>query len=218
MAWLAQFVDIAALGTLTLLAGVAAQQSWTADVLKNGFLLLPVMAATELRPRVCAAVVIPTVVVYLAAAIATQDANAEPSASITLGTCVLAGVGAGCIGLSAIQRSRVMTISSLARDRTHLLAELISLERRERQVLAEHLHDGALQYVLAARQDLDEIGGEAEERFHGCVKRSTNRRGCSVRRSRSCIRLCWTGSGCRRRSATWCAGPRRRDAVRSSST
>ena len=37
MAWLAQFVDIAALGTLTLLAGVAAQQSWTADVLKNGF-------------------------------------------------------------------------------------------------------------------------------------------------------------------------------------
>ena len=121
------------------------------------------MAATELCPRVCAAVVIPTVVVYLAAAIATQDANAEPWASITLGTCVLAGVGAGCIGLSAIQRSRVMTISSLARDRTHLLAELISLERRERQVLAEHLHDGALQYVLAARQDLDEIGGDADE-------------------------------------------------------
>ena len=69
---------------LTLLAGVAAQQSWTADVLKNGFLLLPVLAAAQLRPRVCAAVVVPTVLVYLAAAVATQDANAEPWASITL--------------------------------------------------------------------------------------------------------------------------------------
>jgi two-component system NarL family sensor kinase len=59
MAWLTQFVDLAALTALTPLAGVAAQQSWTADVLKNGFLLLPVLAATQLRPRVCAAVVVP---------------------------------------------------------------------------------------------------------------------------------------------------------------
>ena len=71
---------------------------------------------------------------------------------------MLASLGVGCIALSAIQRSRVMTISSLARDRAHLLNELISLERRERQMLSEHLHDGALQYVLAARQDLDDLG------------------------------------------------------------
>ena len=174
--WLAEFVDLAVLASLTLLAGVAAEQSWTADVLKNGFLFLPVLAATQLRPGVCAAVVGPTVLVYLAAAVATQQANAEPWASVTLGTFVLAGVGAGCIGLSAIQRSRVMTISRLVRERTHLLHQLITLERRERQVLAEQLHDGALQYVLAARQDLEDIdaeGGDALPRVRQALDESS---------------------------------------------
>jgi hypothetical protein len=93
----------------------------------------------------------------------------------------------------------VLTISSLVRDRTHLLTELISLERRERQVLAEHLHDGALQHVLAARQDLDDVGAGADEAVPGCGRPSTNPRACSARRSPSCIRPSWTGSGWQRR-------------------
>ena len=48
------------------------------------------------------------------------------------------------------------TIGRLVAARTELLAELTDLERRERRELSEQLHDGALQYVLAARQDLDE--------------------------------------------------------------
>lgn len=54
------------------------------------------------------------------------------------------------------------TIGRLVRTRTELLAELTGLEERERQALAENLHDGALQYVLAARLDLEdarETGG-----------------------------------------------------------
>ena len=66
------------------------------------------------------------------------------------------GVGAACVALSWIQRSRVTTIGRLVAARTELLAELTDLERRERRELSEQLHDGALQYVLAARQDLDE--------------------------------------------------------------
>jgi two-component system NarL family sensor kinase len=96
------------------------------------------------------------VLVYLAAGIATRVANEEPWASLLQRTLLLAGVGVGCFGLSRIQRSRVRTIGALVRDRTDLLAELTDLERRERRSLSEHLHDGALQYVLAARQDLDE--------------------------------------------------------------
>jgi len=156
MAWLAQFVDLAVLAVLTLLTGLAAPQSWTSDVLEVGFLLVPVLAATQLRPRICAAVVVPTVAVYLAAGIVTRVANEEPWAALLLRTLVLAGVGIGCVGLSRIQRSRVRTIGGLVRERTHLLAELTDLEQRERRTLSEHLHDGALQYVLAARQDLDE--------------------------------------------------------------
>jgi two-component system NarL family sensor kinase len=156
LAWLALFVDLAVLAVLTLLTGVATPQSWTSDVFTTGFLLVPVLAATQLRPRVCAAVVVPTVAVYLLAGIATRDANAEPWASLLLRTLVVAGVGLGCVGLSRIQRSRVRTIGGLVRSRTDLLGELTDLEARERRTLSEHLHDGALQYVLAARQDLED--------------------------------------------------------------
>ena len=155
-AWLALFVDLAVLAWLTLLTGIATPQSWTADVLMTGFLLVPVLASATLRPKVCAAVVVPAVLVYLVAGIATQSANAEPWASLLLRTLVMAGVGAACVALSWIQRSRVTTIGRLVRARTDLLAELTDLERRERRALSEQLHDGALQYVLAARQDLDE--------------------------------------------------------------
>ena len=48
------------------------------------------------------------------------------------------------------------TIGRLAQARSALLAELTGLEERERRALSEHLHDGALQYVLAARFDLDD--------------------------------------------------------------
>jgi two-component system, NarL family, sensor kinase len=158
-AWLALFVDLLVLASLTLVAGVAADESWTATVLVNGFFLIPVLAATQLRPDVCLAVVVPTVVVYLASSIATQTANDEPWASIALRTVVLAGVGAACVGLTRIQQSRVGTIVALLRDRTGLLDDLVRLEERERRDLSELLHDGALQYVLAARQDLDDLRG-----------------------------------------------------------
>jgi two-component system, NarL family, sensor kinase len=156
MAWLALLVDVVVLGVLTLLTGVATPQSWTSDVFTTGFLLIPVLAATQLRVWVCTAVVVPTAVVYFLAAVATREANAEPWTSVLLRTLVIAGVALGCIGLSRIQRSRVRTIGRLAQARSGLLAELTGLEERERRALSEHLHDGALQYVLAARFDLDD--------------------------------------------------------------
>jgi two-component system NarL family sensor kinase len=155
--WLALFVDVLTLGGLTVLAGVAASQSWTADVLINGFFIIPLLAATQLKPRVCAAVVVPTVAVYLAVSVVTQSSNGEPWSSILLRTSVLAGLGAGCIALTRIQQSRVATIGRLVGDRTSLLSEVITTEVRERRQLAEHLHDGALQYVLAARHDVEDV-------------------------------------------------------------
>ncbi|WP_433507779.1 sensor histidine kinase [Pseudonocardia halophobica] len=156
LAWVALLGDLVVLAALTLLTGVSTPQSWTSDVVTTGFLLLPVLAATQLRPRVCAAVVVPTVVVYLVAGIATMEANLEPWSSLLLRTAIAAGVAAGCVGLSRIQRSRVAQIGRLVQTRGELLGELGDLEQRERTSLSEHLHDGALQYVLAARMDLDD--------------------------------------------------------------
>ena len=91
--WLGLYVDLLALSALSLIAGQSSAQSWTSYVLLGGFFLLPVLAATQLHWGVCASVVIPTVVFYAVEAFATQDANAEPLASIVLRVLVLTGVG-----------------------------------------------------------------------------------------------------------------------------
>ncbi len=162
MIWLGLFVDLAVLATLTLLTGLAAEQSWTADILSNGLFVIPVLACTQLRTDVCVGVVACTIGVFFVSSWATMTSNSEPWPSILLSTMALAGVGAGAIGLTRIQRSRVLTIGQLVGHRTSLLAELMGLEQRERTELSEQLHDGALQYVLAARMDLDELADSAE--------------------------------------------------------
>lgn len=154
--WLALLVDAAALSAVTLVAGVGSAQSWTADVLINGFFVIPLLAATQLRPMVCLAVTAPTTVAYFVVSVATKDANGEPWSSILLRTLVLAGLSAAAVALSAVQRSRVRTIAGLVGQRADLLREMVGIETRERADLAEQLHDGALQYLLAARQDLDD--------------------------------------------------------------
>ncbi|MBV9716587.1 MAG: hypothetical protein JOZ64_14505 [Solirubrobacterales bacterium] len=70
-------------------------------MLVNAFFLIPMLASTQLRPGVAAAVTGPAV----AALIAAQNANAEPWASIALRTWALAALSLGCVLLSWIQRS-----------------------------------------------------------------------------------------------------------------
>ena len=147
--WLAVLVDVVAIAAVTLVAADADPLSWTAYLLINGFFLLPVIAATQLSPWVCAAALGPTVVVYLVASLITRETEIEPISSPILRTALLAGVGVGCVLLSRLQRSRVLTIGQLAGERAELVGELLTVEEREQRDLAEVLHDGALQYVLA---------------------------------------------------------------------
>lgn len=155
--WLGLYVDLAVLLALNLIAQQSAGSTWTSYVLQTGFFLIPVLAATQLRWGVCASVVIPTVGLYTLEAILTRVANEnEPWASILLRVVVLAGVGLAAVWLSRIQRSRVGSIRALVDDRTHLLTELMTSTETEHRTMAENLHDGALQYVLAARMDLED--------------------------------------------------------------
>lgn len=149
--------DVAAVAILSVLTGITSPESWTSDVLRNGLFLIPLIAAAELNPEISAAMAIPTVVALVAVSWITKSANQEPWTSILLSATVLTTLAAGSVALSLIQRSRVNMIGDLARQRTQLMEELLGLEKRERQTLSERLHDGALQYVLAARQDLEEV-------------------------------------------------------------
>jgi len=154
LSWLPLALDIAVLGVLTMLAGLSAEDSWTAYVIVNGFFLLPVLAATQLSPRVGLALALPTVGVYVLSSVTTREANGEPWRSLFLRVAVLVGVCVGSVALSRIQRSRVMDI---AIDRAGLLVELAGVEEHERRRLSEALHDGALQFVLGARMDLEDV-------------------------------------------------------------
>jgi two-component system, NarL family, sensor kinase len=177
LVWLALFIDALVLGVLSILAGPA-QQSWTSDILVNGFFFIPMIAGAQLRPGVATAVTAPTVAMYLASVLAAQNANGEPTSSIVLRTGVLAALSAGCVLLSAVQRSRVLTIAGLVADRTRLVTELAHVESAARADLAEELHDGVLQYVLAARQDLEDARtrGDADsfDRIDFALRESTS--------------------------------------------
>ncbi|MCF3940822.1 sensor histidine kinase [Gordonia tangerina] len=156
--WLILLVDLCALVAVTAVASGSDQISWTADVLVTGFAIVPMIAAISMRPLVCAAVVIPTVVVYFAAQVIARIPNGRPWSVIALETLVIVVLALGAVLLSRLQRSRVETIGSLAAQRRRLLDDVMQIEQRERRDLAEHLHDGALQYVLGARQELASLG------------------------------------------------------------
>lgn len=151
------FVDVGVLSILTALTDLSADASWTPFLVMNGFFLIPLIAATQLSPTLCAAVNIPTVLVYLASGLAIEDAGAEPMSYVLLQTLILAAVSLGAVLLSRLHRTRTAQITQLLDDRNALLQGIIDLEGRERRNLAEALHDGALQYVLGARHELDEL-------------------------------------------------------------
>jgi two-component system NarL family sensor kinase len=168
-------LDIVVLGSITLLAGLSARGSWTDNVVVNGFFLLPVLTATQLSPGVGLALALPTVGVYALSSVGTRESNDEPWSFVFMSVFVLVGVCLGSVALSRIQRNRVMEIATLAIDRAGLLVELTEVEGRERRQLSEALHDGALQYVLAARMDLEDVRDgdpEAVERVEHALKQS----------------------------------------------
>ena len=95
--WLGVLVDVVAIAALTLVAADADPLSWTAYLLISGFFMLPVIAATSLSPWLCAAAVVPAVVVYLVASLVTREVGIEPIWSPILRTVLLAGIGVGCV-------------------------------------------------------------------------------------------------------------------------
>ncbi|MCV7135189.1 ATP-binding protein [Mycobacterium hodleri] len=156
-------VDIGVIAVLSVLTGFTSEEDWTSDVLRNGLFLIPLIAAAQLSPYISTVVAAPTVLAFVAVSWITQSANQEPWASILLSVSILMGLAAGSVALSRIQLTKVQVIAELARQRTQLLHELLAVEKRERQEVAERVHDGALQYVLVARQDMEDVrAGDAD--------------------------------------------------------
>jgi two-component system, NarL family, sensor kinase len=156
--------DVAVVSVLSVETGISSPNTWTSDVLHHGLFLIPLIAAAQLDPFVSAVIAVPTVAAFFVVNWVDKAANAdEPWGSILTTTGLLFGLAAGSVTLSWIQQSKERTIASLAQERSRLLEEVVSLEKRERQSLSERLHDGALQYVLASRREMEEVReGSAE--------------------------------------------------------
>jgi two-component system, NarL family, sensor kinase len=149
--------DVATLAALSVLTGITSPEVWTSDLMADALFLIPLIAAAQLDPVINAVMAIPTVAAFLVTCAVTKTLNEEPWTSIALNTFMLAALFAASVAVSIIQRDRVVMIADLAEQRTQLLQDILGLEKRERQDISERLHDGALQYVLVARQDMDEV-------------------------------------------------------------
>ncbi|MCX4781814.1 sensor histidine kinase [Streptomyces sp. NBC_01264] len=76
------------------------------------------------------------------------DENTVAVLALFLLTCL------ACLAVARQHQERSERIDQLTCERAQLLAEVMSAEERERAVLAELLHDGPLQSVLAVRLEL----------------------------------------------------------------
>jgi len=161
-------VDIAAITTLTLSSGGAFSAS------RLAYFLIPVTAAFRLRPWLTGAAAALTTSAYVLQALA-NTSHRQPGAirHIVVEAGFLAWVGSACVLLSFLLEQRTGLVRRLAEERTRLLADALEAEQRERQELAEALHDHAIQNLLSARHELEEAaelaGQPALDRADGAL-------------------------------------------------
>ncbi|MEV0945392.1 sensor histidine kinase [Rhodococcus sp. NPDC049939] len=150
--WMSTAVDVLAVVSLSIASGGAT------SVLLPVFYLLPISVAFQYRPRLTAIVGICTAVGYQLAWIVyskRDDTMGFPS-EVYLYFGFLLWLAAATTALSYVLVRRSATVISLLDVRRQLIAESMGAEERQRRQLAEHLHDGPLQNVLAARMDVEE--------------------------------------------------------------
>jgi two-component system NarL family sensor kinase len=154
---LATAVDVAAITALAVLSGGAFSQA------RLAYLLVPIAVAFRFRPAFTAAAATSTVVAYLVEAFA-HPAASRPQAVrfIVVYAGYLAWVGAAAVLLSYILARRTDRVRELAAVRQRLLTDALTAEERERQALAESLHDNAIQNLLSVGHQLEEIGDDVE--------------------------------------------------------
>lgn len=145
-------IDIGALSVLSALSGGAFSHA------RLGFFIVPVTVAFRFRPAVTgAATVVATAAYLLQAAVHPASDGAEGVRFVFTQAGFLLWVGLACVLLSLLLARRSETIMRLAESRTRLLADALSAEQRERKAMAEGLHDHAMQNLLSARHEIEEV-------------------------------------------------------------
>jgi two-component system NarL family sensor kinase len=124
--------------------------------LRFAFLFPVVAVAFRARPFVTAAVAAASVIVYVAQSAPHPSRSNNGALSFVLvQAAYLAWLGFALALLSLLLSRRDVAVRLLSAQRQRLVAEALTAEERERRILAQDLHDGPIQNLLAARHDLD---------------------------------------------------------------
>ncbi|MDY6998868.1 MAG: sensor histidine kinase [Actinomycetota bacterium] len=123
------------------------------------FFLVPISVAFQDRPGLTALIGALTAAGYLAVWIVyskRDDAVGLPTVVYThVGLIVWMAVAT--TALSVVLARRASRLTALQEMRRHLVSEAMQSDERRNREVAEHLHDGPLQTLLAARLELDEV-------------------------------------------------------------
>lgn len=142
---------------VALLALCAASGGAT-SLLLPVFFLLPVAVSFLYRPGLTATLGVCVACGYLGVWLlyAVREDHVDLPVEAYLYFGFLLWLAAATTGLSFVLVRRSATVLTLLDVREQLVSQSMGAEERERQKLAEDLHDGPLQNILAARMDLEE--------------------------------------------------------------
>jgi two-component system NarL family sensor kinase len=151
--WAPTAVDVLIVVVLCLVSGGA-----TAALLPV-FFLLPLSVAFQDRPMLTAVLGISTAIGYLAVWIfyAERDDNVSMPQMVYMNFGFLLWLAVATTALCFMLARRAARVTALMGVRQRLVSEAAEADDRHNRELAEHLHDGPLQILLAARLELDEV-------------------------------------------------------------
>ena len=152
-AWVSTGIDVVTVVALCVVSGGATV------ALLPVFFLLPISVAFQDRPTLAATVGIFTAVGYLGVWIvySKRDDTVELPTVVYTHFGLLLWLAAAMTALCYFLTRAATRVAALLDMRRTLVAEAMRADERNARALAEHLHDGPLQELLAARLELDEL-------------------------------------------------------------
>ena len=151
--WVSTSIDVLTVIALCVVSGGATV------ALLPVFFLLPISVAFQDRPALTAVVGICTAVGYLGVWIvyAKRDETVELPAVVYTHFGMLLWLAAAMTGLCYFLTRAAARVVALLDVRRTLVSESMRADERNSRALAEQLHDGPLQDLLAARLELDDV-------------------------------------------------------------
>jgi two-component system NarL family sensor kinase len=145
-------LDVLVITILAYLSGGAYSEA------RLAYFLIPIAVAFRFGWRLTLLATIVVVLAYDVQAVNNPTRHVKDAVNfVAVQTGYLLWIGAAATLFSGLLAARTQGLIRLARGRRQLLADVMSAEERERRELAEALHDHAIQNLLTARQDLEDV-------------------------------------------------------------